>query len=138
MGYHKIKVHVTPQGALPPGGGNVPCDITAVGNVGGGRVEDNHIILNATEGPFCIRFVLNHAGLNWDVNDPFWVSANSCPTGPSSVSEQVWVNPSIQNKTLTILNMNVDQRAELHYRLNFLNGYSCDPIMDNGGGNNFS
>lgn len=132
--FHTIKVKVTPRGAIPPTG-EVACDIDPNGPVGGGKVQNNKISLDAGEGPFCIQFKLDNS-LDWDA-DPIWVQLNTCPTGQCSEPDQVWVDKTPENRVLTIMNMNVGGACELHYRLNFTGGRFCDPIMDNGGGNTF-
>jgi len=132
--FHNISVNVTPKGAIPPTG-DVPCDITAKGNPGGGSVHNNKIKLDDTEGPFCIQFHLDNK-LDWDA-DPIWIKKNVCPNNASSEPDQIWVDKTPQGQVLTIMNMNVGSPCELHYRLNFTGGLSCDPIMENGGGNIF-
>ena len=132
--FHAIKVKVTPSGTIPPTG-EVPCDVTAIGNPGGGSVQNNKIKLDPTEGPFCIQFDLDNR-LDWDA-DPIWIKKNNCPNNASSEPDQIWVDNTPDNGVLTIMNMNVGGPCELHYRLNFTGGRYCDPIMENGGGNIF-
>lgn len=132
--FHTIKVKVTPRGAVPPTG-EVLCDIDPI-SVGGGKVQNNKISLDAREGPFCIQFKLDNS-LDWS-SDPIWVQLDDCPDTSCSEPDQIWVEKTPKNKILTILNMNVGNPCELHYRLNFTGGRFCDPIMDNGGGNTFN
>lgn len=132
--FHAIKVKVTPIGPIPPTG-EVPCDITPIGTPGGGSVQNNKIKLDATEGPFCIQFDLDNR-LAWDA-DPIWFRKNSCPNNSSSKPGQIWVDDTPEGSVLTVMNMNVGAPCELHYRMNFTGGRSCDPIMENGGGNRF-
>ena len=132
--FQTIGVKVTPTGAIPPTG-DVPCNITAIGAPGGGSVQNNKIKLDATEGPFCIQFELDKA-LDWDT-DPIWIKKNKCPKSAGGEPDQIWVDPTPEDGVLTIMNMNVGNACELHYRLNFTAGRFCDPIMENGGGNIF-
>lgn len=134
--FHSIKVKVKPSGTIPPTG-EVPCDIKDAGS-SGGRVEGNKIKLDDGEGPFCIQFVLDN-DLEWATNgDPIWIQKDACPQDACSVPDQIWVDKTPKNGILTIMNMNVGDRCELHYRLNFTDGRFCDPIIENGGGNTFN
>jgi len=134
--FHAIKVKVTPSGpALPTG--EIPCDIRAVGNPSGGKVNNNRIELDRGEGPFCLQFDLDHS-LNWtSEGDPIWVRQNECPMNASYVPDQIWIDKTPKNGVLTIMDMNVGDHCTLHYRLNFANGQFCDPVIENSGGNTF-
>lgn len=73
--------------------------------------------------------------LDFNENDPIWISQGGCPQGPC-------IDPSVtitecKNNKLEISDANLDQ-VDLHYRLNFLDRagapYYWDPIIRNGGG----
>ncbi len=133
--FHAMKVRVTPTGPALPSG-EIPCDITYPGHGNGGTVKDNRIILKKGEGPFCLQFDLQ--GLDWATDeDPIWVQEGTCPTGACSPPEQVWVWKEHKDRVATMMDMNVGDQCELHYRLNFANGQFCDPVIENGGGNIF-
>ena len=133
--FHTIKVNVTPRGSIPPAG-EVPCDITLQGG-SGGKVDRNKIELDAGEGPFCIQFDLDRS-LQWDTTgEPIWIWRDECPKWECHDRSQIWVDKPPKNGVLTIMNMNVGAPCELHYRLNFAGDRYCDPIIENGGGNNF-
>lgn len=135
--FHAIKVKVTPTGPSLPTG-EIPCEIRAVGNTSGGKVEDNKIKLDREEGPFCLQFDLDHS-LEWAADgDLIWIMEDECPTSASYVPEQIWIDKTPKNGVLTIMDMNVDDRCELHYRLNFADGHFCDPVIENSGGNTFA
>ena len=134
--FHAIKVKVRPANGIPPTG-EVACDITVVGNSSGGKVENNKITLDRGEGPFCLQFDLDHS-LEWATDvDPIWLQKDSCPDNACSVPDQIWVDKTPRKGVLTIMDMNVGDGCELHYRLNFTEGRYCDPVIENGGGNNF-
>lgn len=134
--FHAIRVKVTPSGTIPPTG-EVACNLTVLGNSGGGKVTGNTITLDSDKGPFALQFDLDRS-LDWATEgDLIWVQENQCPTSSCSVTRQVWVDETPNNRVLTIMNMNVGDPCELHYRLNFTNGRFCDPVIENGGGNRF-
>jgi len=132
--FHAIKVKVTPKEPVSPSG-EVPCDVSAPGGGNGWKVEHNKIELDPTEGPFCIQFDLDKS-LDW-ASDPIWIQKDSCPMSSCSEPDQVWVDKTPEKGVLTIMNMNVGNRCQLHYRLNFTGDRYFDPIIENGGGNNF-
>ena len=134
--FHAIKVRVTPRGAIPPTG-EVVCDITLVGNAGGGHVANNTITLDPDEGPFALQFDLDHR-LDWAAQgDLIWLQENECPEDACPVPSTIWLSQTQNNHVLTIMNMNVGAACDLHYRLNFTDGRYCDPVIENGGGNRF-
>ena len=74
--------------------------------------------------------------LDFDLADPIWVKAGSCPTTRCSVPNEITVLPSSTKDRLDVQNRNL-QQAEFHYRLNFVdsagNKHFWDPIIRNGG-----
>ena len=73
--------------------------------------------------------------LDFDLSDPIWIQAGSCPTAPCNFPE-ITVLPSSTSNRLDVQNRNLSE-AELHYRLNFVdqagNKLHWDPIIRNGG-----
>lgn len=134
--FHAIKVKVAPIGPVPQTG-EVHCNITVLGNTGGGKVVNNRITLDPGKGPFAIQFDLDR-DLDWATQgELIWVDMTQCPIGSCSVPSQIWVDQTPRNRVLTIMNMNVDPPCDLHYRLNFTDDRYYDPVIENGGGNNF-
>jgi hypothetical protein len=134
--FHAIKVKVTPSGTIPPTGA-VACDIRAVGNPTGGKVEKNKIELFEGEGPFCLQFDLDNR-LEWATQgDLIWIQKNACPEDTCPVPDQMWIDKTPNNRVLTIMDMNVGEPCTFHYRLNFSDGRYCDPVIENSGGNTF-
>ena len=71
--------------------------------------------------------------LDFDTNDPIWVSTTSCPSGKLAFPIGVRLTGCSENR-LTIENDNAGAAVDLHYRLNFKGNLSWDPIIRNGGG----
>jgi len=97
----------------------------------------NRIVFPYGTPPTEIEFkVHGQAGqtLDFDTADPIWVAEGGCPQAKGSGHGHITiVDPKLNS--LTILNSNGGEtKVELHYRLNFLGGYSWDPIILNEGG----
>lgn len=124
-----IKVKVTKTGGS---GNNVDCTIEPDDPGSGPYVSGNKIGLPNNNGPFRIQFRLTN--VDWDPNNPFTTRVNNCPSpgAKTNYDEQIFLQ-SPNGKSLTILNLNGLDPCEIHYRMNFSDGTSCDPIMDNGG-----
>lgn len=134
-----IMIEVSPKQPLPPGTGQdteIECDLRPLGNANHGRLKSNgDIELDQGHGPFCIQLTLK--GLEWQDKDPLWVRQGQCPDSAQVASQQIWLDRKPNGKTMILLNMNVGEACDLHYRMNFKGDYYCDPIMKNGGGNIF-
>jgi hypothetical protein len=124
-----IKVKVTKTGGS---GNNIDCTIEPADPGSGPYVSGNRIGLPKNDGPFRIEFTLTN--LEWDPDNPFTTRANNCPPvgAKANYDEQIFLQ-SPKDKSLTIVNLNAFDPCEVHYRMNFSDGTSCDPIMDNGG-----
>ena len=74
--------------------------------------------------------------LDFKTSDPIWVEVGSCPTSPGFPNGVTLTGCTTER--LTIDNENIGGPADLHYRLNFIDGngdeLSWDPIIRNGGG----
>ena len=74
--------------------------------------------------------------LDFKTSDPIWVEIGSCPTSPGFPNGVTLSGCTTER--LTIENENLNPPADLHYRLNFVDGngdeLSWDPIIRNGGG----
>jgi hypothetical protein len=73
--------------------------------------------------------------LDFNENDPIWVSQAGCPQASSTDPSVTIVD--CKNNKLEISDANLDQ-VDLHYRLNFVDrtggDHYWDPIIRNGGG----
>jgi hypothetical protein len=94
-------------------------------------VSNNEINLTENGGPFRIEFRLEDP-LEWDGADPMNTSQAGCPGKHTNDDQQIFLQ-SPNGKFLTILNLNGGDPCTIHYRMNFLDGSYCDPIMNNGG-----
>jgi hypothetical protein len=134
-----IIIEVSPKQPLPPPSGKateIECVLKPLGNATHGRLKpDGKIQLDSGFGPFCIQFTAN--GLDWADSEPFWIRQDQCPKN-AHVAAPIWIEEKANGKTITLLNMNVGDACELHYRMNFKGDFYCDPVMENGGGNIFS
>jgi hypothetical protein len=74
--------------------------------------------------------------LDFNVTDPIWVQVGSCPTQPGFPNGVSVIGCTTER--LTIEDLNLGAAADLHYRLNFIDGngdeLSWDPVIRNGGG----
>jgi hypothetical protein len=132
-----LVIEVRPPTPLPPKQGaqtQIDCQLLEISTSGKGHLKSGKIELEQGEGPFCIQLKLAGA-LDWDTRDPLWIEEGQCPGSSKVASQQIWVDRTANKKAVTLLNMNVGSPCELHYRMNFSDGYFCDPIMSNGGGN---
>lgn len=129
----KIVIEVSPNG-LPDGKGERNCTLTQKSAGQHGRLVGQDIELDSQQGPFVIKFELDNS-LDWDANDPFWIRQGSCPGSKQIDNKQIWAGDA-KGKSVTIMDMNVDAPCTLKYRMNFDDGTYCDPVIENGGGNN--
>jgi hypothetical protein len=127
-----VSVLVTP---LLQDGNEMVCAIEAADGASKNYVKGGVVILNPP-GDYDLVFELddtNFPGLQFDGNDPFWCSANSCPRGPSSSSH--FGNPHVpsgSNGRQAKVNTNPSNgKKPFHYSLNFSDGTRCDPIVIN-------
>lgn len=73
-------------------------------------------------------------GLQFDqgANGAFWCDMDSCPGGPGNNSQGQLNNPRVDPHDPTKLTVDADPdgtRNGVHYRLNFNNGGSFDPVI---------
>jgi len=129
--FNSVKIRVEPDGG--PKGKDQKCHIKDDGGTHpSAKVKDNKITLDAKAGPFIIEFKLT-GNLDWAEKNPFLVKKGECPGEGEFEREQIWIQPP-DGKKLTVLDLNSGKGCELHYRMNFADGTSCDPIIENGGG----
>jgi hypothetical protein len=128
-----IVIEVSPNGP-PDGNGERQCTLTQRSAGPHGRLNGQDVELDPTYGPFLIKFELDNS-LDWDSNNPFWIRRGSCPGSKYVDHKQIW-SGGAKGKVVTIMDMNVDAPCTLRYRMNFDDGTYCDPIIENGGGNN--
>ena len=108
----------------------------------GQKAKQHRLKLNKDSGSHSIEFDLHdQTGMQLQFNqaDPIWAGDNvPCPPAQGMNSDQLSVAECISGN-LTVLNANSGPSREVRYQLNFVdaNGaaQSCDPIIDNGGGN---
>lgn len=135
----EIKIEVSPADTLPsspPASDTaIRCSLRQTGNGGGKgwRLQEDRLVLDEFEGPFCIRLKLK-GGLKWRAGDPLWIARDRCPERPQIDHEQIWLDKNPKNDTIVLLDMNVGEPCTLHYRMNFEGNLHCDPIVDNRGG----
>lgn len=129
----KIVIGVSPKG-LPKPDGERDCILTQRSAGPNGKLVGQDIRLDGTFGPFLITFELDN--LDWHAEEPFWIKQGGCPSSSHVDKKQIWVGDA-KAKSVTIMDMNVDQPCKLKYRMNFSDGTWCDPVIENGGGNNF-
>jgi hypothetical protein len=128
----RVQFTVTPQ---PPADGNeIECDIT-----GGSNVVDDAIKLPKGSG-YLIDFVLddNTGTYEWapivttgpNKSTPFVARNSKCPKAGKSVNGS-YAPQSVVGTTLTVAAPATPQGRDeiIHYRLNFTNGETCDPII---------
>lgn len=116
-----IDVSVKPTG-VAVNGNEVECDLK------GAEVTDDAIFLPQS-GDYDINFKLDAAGAaSWDTNDPFCAKNGKCPPPKAAAHGQVTLK-SVSAKTLTVTAKAPGQRNVVHYRLNFADGTTCDPII---------
>ena len=132
--YERIVIDVSPNGAPRPNGER-DCTLTQRSAGANGRLVGQNIELDPTYGPFLIKFVLDQ-NLDWNNQDPLWIRQGACPGSKQIDSQQIWAG-SAQGKSVTIMDMNVAAACTLKYRMNFSDNTFCDPVIENGGGNNF-
>jgi hypothetical protein len=77
--------------------------------------------------------------LDFQPGDPIWIAVGSCPPAPTPTWPAGVSLVSCTNDKLTIADENRNPAADLHYRLNFVDSttgqpLSWDPIIRNGGG----
>jgi hypothetical protein len=126
-------VDVTPEIQI---GNSVICWITAAPGTPPGFVRDGVIML-PPGGSFEISFHLQPGkvpGLQYNPGDAFCTDFNGCPALGTHNDGGQYSNPRVDNAGRTLV-IDADPNAPrnaVHYRLNFTNGVSCDPIIING------
>jgi hypothetical protein len=88
-----------------------------------------------------IAFNLHDAsglGLRFDFEDPIWVDEDApCPPTPGLTTDQLSIKDCKPSK-LFVNNLNEGRARDLRYQLNFVaedgTRFTCDPIIQNGGG----
>lgn len=123
-----VQYAVTP---LPPADGNeIECDV--VGN----NVVDGAIRLPKGNG-YIIQFALNDptGTYQWAAqtphSTPFTARNGKCPKAGKSANGSYRVT-SASNSTLIVVEAPAtpgNRDEVIHYRLNFANGHTCDPII---------
>lgn len=112
-----VEINVTPRDAC---GHDVECDIA------GHDVIDDAIIL-AKERTFQINFNLQ-GPKQWDKANPFNARSGKCPRQDAPAHGQYDV-VACTDKKLTIEARAPGRKSIVHYRLNFADGTTCDPII---------
>lgn len=114
-----IEISVQPQLQ----GNDVECDIT------GQDVVDDAIRL-PKEGTFEIGFNLDPTGAwSWNESDPFCARPAKCPPVGSPQHGLLSVTGTPTAKRFTVEARPTGSARIFHYRLNFANGKTCDPIV---------
>jgi hypothetical protein len=114
-----INVSVTPTGK---NGDEVECDIT------GREVIDDAIFLPKAN-TYVINFDLDPAAAeNWNLQNPFCANNGKCPALNAAPHGHFTVQ-RVSNKQLTVEARPPAGKSVFHYRLNFSDGGTCDPII---------
>ena len=110
--------------------------------VDGKKAKDSRIKLDKDSGAHSIDFDLHDQTgrqLQFNQGDPIWAGDNvPCPPAPGLNSDQMSIDGCVP-QTLTVTNSNNGAPRDVRYQLNFVDSagvpQSCDPIIENGGGN---
>jgi hypothetical protein len=111
---------VTPMG--PPDGKEVECAIT------GPNVIDEAIFLDLNQG-YDLTFELAPGTYTFDLNKPFCNQSGKCPPAKGGSAHSPYSVTSRSATTITVHCDPVHAKAVSHYRLNFANDFTCDPII---------
>jgi hypothetical protein len=115
-----VDVSVTPTGRIR--GNEVECDLE------GRDVEDDAIFLERDR-TFVINFNLDpHGPDSWDEENPFSARTGKCPR-PDAEPHGLMRVTDVSPKQLTVTAGPVRRRSVIHYRLNFADDTTCDPII---------
>jgi hypothetical protein len=119
-----ITVTLTPGNPQP--NKEVPCQLHVAPP---GYLVDDAIWLSPTE-EYNIMFNLPGGGpRTWDVGgNPFCNMKGKCPTAANGTTDGFQVTAKGPN-AITVNVPRQDPKAVQHYRMNFDNGYTCDPII---------
>jgi hypothetical protein len=109
--------------------------------VDGKKAKDSRLKLDKDSGAHSIDFDLHDQTgrqLQFNQADPIWAGDNvPCPPAPGLNSDQLSIAGCVP-QTLTVTNTNSGSAREVRYQLNFVDAggtpQSCDPIIENGGG----
>ena len=114
-----VGVTVKPQRC----GGEVECDIS------GQDVVDDAIILSMDR-TFTINFnIAEDSEWSWNVDDPFCARIGKCPPVGSPQHGLMRVKGTPTAKSFSVEARETGAKRIFHYRLNFANGETCDPII---------
>jgi hypothetical protein len=110
--------------------------------VDGKKPKDHRLKLDKDSGAQSIAFDLHDQTgrqLQFNQGDPIWAGDNvPCPPAPGLNSDQLSIAGCVP-QTLTVVNANSGAAREVRYQLNFIDAgggaQTCDPIIENGGGN---
>jgi len=104
-------------------GNEVECDIS------GQHVLDDAIVLSMDR-KFTINFVLDDdSDWSWNVDDPFCARVGKCPRIGDPQHGLLRVTGTPTAKSFTVEAQKTGAKRIFHYRLNFANGETCDPII---------
>jgi hypothetical protein len=118
-------VKITIKPSTPIGGPKeIECDVSGPADY----VADNAIFLPSNTEGYEIEFKLVSNDYSWD-DDPFWCKQGKCPTGPTS--GKIKYTGKNGSDTITVSSEGTNGKALSHYRMNFKDGYYCDPIIIN-------
>lgn len=114
-----VGITVTPKKV----GNDVECDIS------GQYVVDDAIILSMDR-TYKIDFVLDDdSDWCWNVDDPFCAKIGKCPPVGSPQHGLMRVTGTPTPKRFSVDARETGAKRIFHYRLNFANGETCDPII---------
>lgn len=110
--------------------------------VDGLKAKQHRLKLDKDSGAHSIQFELHDQTgrqLQFNQGDPIWAGDNvPCPPAQGLNSDQLTIAGCVP-QTLTVTNANSGAAREVRYQLNFVDGggapQTCDPIIENGGGN---
>jgi hypothetical protein len=110
--------------------------------VDGKKAKDSRLKLDKNSGVHSIDFDLHDQTgrqLQFNTGDPIWAGDDvPCPPAPGLNSDQLAVAGCVP-QSLTVTNSNNGSPRDVRYQLNFVDAaggaQSCDPIIENGGGN---
>lgn len=117
-----INLKVTPGAKI--GQNELECDITGHKDY----VVDDAVMLPHDK-DFKLVFELDqNAQVKWDRNNPFGAKTGKCPPTNAQAHSHI-KKTSVNDRTLEVEARAPNKRSVVHYRLNFDDGSTCDPII---------